>query len=129
MKIYKNIVGFILACCLFSCGTDDGEMLPNGNNGGENGNENGNGMCEEITATLSDDVLPIVNQNCAISGCHVSGTGRVNLSVKGNIIQNANQIRDFTQSGFMPAAGSGLSLNDEQKLAIYCWVESGAKDD
>ncbi len=129
MSIKNTIAYLLVASCLFSCDREDEEdLLPDNNNGNGVGNGNGNGACEEITATLSDDVLPIINQNCAISGCHVAGTGRINLSVKDNIIQNATQIRDFTQSGFMPEAGSGLTLNDEQKLAIFCWVESGAED-
>ncbi|MEX0882222.1 MAG: 2-polyprenyl-6-methoxyphenol hydroxylase [Cyclobacteriaceae bacterium] len=84
--------------------------------------------CGEQSASLSDDVIPIINQNCAVSGCHVSGSQRVNLSVKENILQYANQIRNFTQSGFMPFQGSGISLSDSEKETIFCWVENGALD-
>ncbi|MEX2512197.1 MAG: 2-polyprenyl-6-methoxyphenol hydroxylase [Cyclobacteriaceae bacterium] len=84
--------------------------------------------CEEQPASLSGDVIPIINQNCAVSGCHVSGSNRVNLSVKENILQYANQIRNFTQSGYMPRQGSGLTLSDSEKETIFCWVENGAMD-
>jgi hypothetical protein len=84
--------------------------------------------CGDVTVSLSNNIIPIINQNCAISGCHVSGTGRLDLSVRGNIIQSANQIRNFTQSGFMPPQRSGKVLTDAQKETLYCWVENGALD-
>lgn len=84
--------------------------------------------CEDSTASLSADIIPILQQNCAISGCHVDGTGRANFTVKDNIIQFASQISANTQSGIMPPSGSGRSLTNEQKELIYCWVNGGAED-
>lgn len=84
--------------------------------------------CEDKDVSLAQDVIPIIQQNCAVSGCHVAGTGRVNFTVKANIVQNASLIRTNTQSGIMPPAGSGSSLSAEQKAAIACWVQNGAND-
>lgn len=118
MKTAEKIIMLSLAFFLIHCSSENEEdLLPNNND-----------RCEENTATLSENIIPIINQNCAISGCHVSGTGRADLSVKENIIQNATQIRSFTQNNFMPPSGSGLTLSAGQKEDIYCWVENGAQD-
>jgi uncharacterized membrane protein len=84
--------------------------------------------CEDSNVKLSTDILPIIQQNCAISGCHVSGTGRADFTVKDNILQLASTISAHTQSGFMPPAGSGMSITDVEKELIYCWVKKGALD-
>ncbi|MBD8487134.1 2-polyprenyl-6-methoxyphenol hydroxylase [Echinicola sp. CAU 1574] len=84
--------------------------------------------CADNTATLSGEVSTIIQNNCAVSGCHVAGTGRVNFTIKQNIIDNATQIRTYTQSGFMPPSDSGRSLTTSQKDDIFCWVSAGAQD-
>jgi hypothetical protein len=118
MKITQKIIMLGLVFFLIHCSSENEEDLQPSNND----------RCKENTATLSENIIPIINQSCAISGCHVSGTGRVDLSVKENIIQNATQIRTFTQSGFMPPADSGRTLTAAQKENIYCCVENGAQD-
>ena len=85
-------------------------------------------VCMDNTATLSGAVSTIISTNCAVPGCHVSGTGRANLTVKENIIQHASQIRTFTQNGIMPPPSSGRTLTAQQKQDIFCWVENGAQD-
>lgn len=84
--------------------------------------------CEEQAATLSGDIIPIINQNCAVSGCHVSGTNRVDFSITVNIISRADQIKNFTQNNLMPPKASGKQLSDTEKELIYCWVDQGALD-
>lgn len=84
--------------------------------------------CEDNKISLVDDIIPTIEQNCAISGCHVEGTGRVDFTNKDNIISFASQIRTNTESGFMPPASSGLSLTSSEKEEIFCWVSSGAKN-
>lgn len=107
----------ILSIALFSCSNENEEdLMPTDE------------RCEEQPATLSGDIVPIINQNCAISGCHVSGTNRVNLSLAENIISNANLIKDYTESGYMPLQASGIELSEEEKDFIYCWVSEGALD-
>lgn len=80
------------------------------------------------SVSLLNDIIPIINQNCALSGCHVSGTNRVNLTVNENIIQYANQIKNFTQSSYMPPESSEKQLSESQKESIFCWVDQGALD-
>ncbi|GAB3663053.1 hypothetical protein GCM10028791_38390 [Echinicola sediminis] len=117
MVVLGLLIGGMLACS-----SENEEDINPGNGNG------GNDRCEDNMATLSGEVSTIIENNCAISGCHVAGTGRLNLTVKANIIQNATQIRSYTESGFMPAASSGLTLTQRQKNDIFCWVADGAKD-
>lgn len=84
--------------------------------------------CDNNNATLSGDVFPIIQQNCAVPGCHVAGTGRADFTVAANIIQFASTIRANTQSGIMPPASSGLSISASQKELIFCWVTNGAQN-
>ena len=88
----------------------------------------GEELCQDNTATLSGVVSTIIETNCAVSGCHVQGTGRVNFTINENIIQNATQIRNFTHEGIMPPPESGNSLTAQEKMDIRCWVENGAQD-
>lgn len=84
--------------------------------------------CEDNNATLSGVIMPIIQQNCAVSGCHVAGTGRVDFTVKENILENSGLIRANTQAGIMPPPGSGKSISAAQKELIFCWVNNGAQD-
>lgn len=78
---------------------------------------------EEIS--LSNDIIPIINADCAISGCHVAGVQFPNLMLKANIISSASSTKSRTQSGNMP---KGRSLSLVEKNLIKNWVDQGAKD-
>ena len=80
---------------------------------------------EPVVVNLSSQVIPIVNSNCAVSGCHVAGVQFPNLLIKANIISNASSIKSRTQSGNMPRGGT-LSL--AEKNLIKNWVDQEAKD-
>lgn len=84
-------------------------------------------VCDE-TVSLTTDVQPIVNNNCAVSGCHVSGAQSPDLSTKQNIIDRASRIKQRTQSRSMPPPGSGITLTDEEIAILGCWVDNGAND-
>ncbi len=89
-------------------------------------------VCEDITATFSNDVLPIINAACALSGCHVAGgNGNGNFEsyegVKAKADNGSLLNRAVNQGNMPPSNTSGpQSLTDEQKLAIQCWIEAGA---
>ena len=93
-----------------------------------------NGCSTEVSArvrsgiSFSARISSIIENNCAVAGCHVSGTSRVDFSVKANILDNAAGIRSRTRSGNMPPSASGRSLNESQIDEITCWVEDGAPD-
>lgn len=103
----------------FSCSSDSEDQIPTPPIVND---------CEGSTASLANDIMPILQQNCAVAGCHVSGTGRPNFTNKATVIQFASQIRTNTQSGIMPPATSGKSLTAAEKTLISCWVGNGAKD-
>lgn len=73
--------------------------------------------------SFNNSIKPIIDTNCAISGCHVSGTGRADFTEFANIKQNAGNVKAFTQSKAMPKTGS---LTDEEIEKIACWVDDGA---
>jgi hypothetical protein len=75
--------------------------------------------------SLSSDIEPIVQSNCAIPNCHVSGGRSPNLSRKTSILDNASSIRSEVISGSMPR---GRTLSQSQIDLIRCWVDNGAKD-
>jgi len=79
-------------------------------------------ICDS-TVTFSSVIQPIINTSCAITGCHVPGTGRANFLNFNEIQNNAAGIKSRTQSRDMPRIGSLTQLQIDQ---IGCWVDEGA---
>jgi len=73
--------------------------------------------------SLTNAVMPIIQANCAVSGCH-NGSQSPNLSTSANVISFASSIRSRTQAGTMPPPSR--SITTEQKATIACWVDDGA---
>ncbi len=78
-------------------------------------------------------VKDIINLNCSVTDCHVSGgqPGQSrNFEVDQNIVNNAENIvrviNSTNSSEVMPPPSSGLSLTAEEKQQIACWVDDGA---
>src|SRR5690606_38423521 len=118
MRTRKYLGLAVALSLLFACNSENEEDLT----------PDDDDICMDNNATLSGSISTIINTNCAIPGCHVSGTGRANFTIKENIIQHASQIRTFTQNGIMPPPPSGRTLTAQQKQDIFCWVENGAQD-
>lgn len=74
--------------------------------------------------SLTIDIMPIVQGNCAINNCH-NGAEEPNLSSAANVRANATKIKSLTQSGEMPKEGS---LTAADKALIACWVDDGANN-
>lgn len=73
---------------------------------------------------LASNVQPIINQNCAVSGCH-GGSQSPNLTTAAAIVTNAANIKARTGAKTMPPAGrTPLSQSDID--LISCWVDDGA---
>ncbi len=79
------------------------------------------------TVQFNKNIKPIVDLNCAIPGCHVSGfssgdftsyTG-LNVKVAGGQFKN----RVFSGSAPMPPSGK---LPQNQLDIIQCWLDNGA---
>ncbi|MCV9386567.1 hypothetical protein [Reichenbachiella ulvae] len=128
MKRLLIIIG--ICGLLSSCANDSEEELAemqqavdeenNGGNGSDGGGQN-----PTTEVSLSTDVVPILDGNCAVSGCHVTGRTSPDLSVKSNIISNASSIKSEVVSGRMPRGGS---LSNTEIGLISDWVDQGAKD-
>lgn len=73
------------------------------------------------------DVKAIINASCAVSNCHVAGTGRTNYTIDANIVSHAAEIKTKTANGTMPSKSrQDLALTQEQIDIIGCWVDDGA---
>ncbi|GJM28352.1 MAG: hypothetical protein DHS20C17_09870 [Cyclobacteriaceae bacterium] len=90
---------------------------------------------ESLTVSYQNDVKPIIETVCTISGCHNGdnngsyGQNR-NWLVFTNVQNNAFNIktrinRDPSQPGHMPKEGS---LSQDEIALITCWVDGGAPD-
>jgi len=87
--------------------------------------------CDSLNVSYNLDVKPIVNTNCAITGCHLpGGIGPGNFSsydVFSGVSQTvAIRIQlPFSDTHHMPQGGV-LPPEDIEKL--LCWIENGAKN-
>lgn len=113
--IKKIFIGLALTGMLMSaCNNDKEDQL---NAGGD--------TCTGINAAFAANVSPIIQTNCAVSGCHNSGStnGPGALTSYTQIKNAASAIKATVQAGTMPKGGS-LSAGD--KKIITCWVDAGA---
>lgn len=83
--------------------------------------------CDGVSLSFADDVLPVIQANCAITGCHpyASSNGPGALTNYSQIFAARTAIKSAVASGSMP---KGSTLSSNEKTAIICWVESGAAD-
>ena len=72
--------------------------------------------------SLASEISPIIQNNCAVAGCH-NGSQAPNLSAASGIIGSASSILSRTSAGTMPPSGK---LPDNQIALIECWVNDGA---
>lgn len=70
-------------------------------------------------------IAPLIQTNCAISGCHVAGGQSPELSSYEQVKARAADVRQEVESGQMPPPSSGKSLSEEEIQQIACWVEQG----
>lgn len=146
MKKLLYIIIPFLYVCLLSCEHDpvytsiEGENPTDpgtggGNGGGGNGN---NDPCDPDTVYFSNDVLPIIVSNCAISGCHGGGSSQdgVELSDYEGIMEiidvddpiDSDLIEVVTEDDpddIMPPPPNS-PLTEEQIATILQWINQGA---
>ncbi|MEJ1236698.1 hypothetical protein WBG78_01135 [Chryseolinea sp. T2] len=79
-----------------------------------------------LTGTsYNDDIKPIIETSCAVSGCHVSGgAAPFALTTVKSVQDHASSIKTVTANGSMPKGGPPLSQAEKDKIA--CWVDDGA---
>ena len=110
----KKILALFILVLFYSCSSDNLEEYY------------GIVDCSSEVISYADDIVPIIDTNCAIPGCHVSGTGLPDWTKYENVAANAQKIKEYTFDGVMPPSTSGKSLTIEQVREISCWVNSGA---
>lgn len=92
----------------------------------------GNGCLAELSVvvntdiSLANNIMPIIEANCAVSGCHKDARNPI-LVTKSAIIQFASRIAARTSSTTNPMPPSG-ALPQSEINDILCWVDSGALD-
>ena len=81
--------------------------------------------CSSVDSKFGTVISVIIQNSCAISGCHNAGSsnGPGALTNFTQIKASATSIRNAVETGRMPKSGS---LTTGQIKAISCWVESGA---
>jgi len=83
-------------------------------------------ICATDTVTYAQVIKPIIDQNCALSGCHVPGTGRVDYtSFQGlKIVADDGRLRQrAVNERTMPPSGPLNSCEIEQ---LEKWLNEGA---
>ena len=122
-------LGLLLAAftiCVYGCGTSD-----DGTGGVVNG-EMGSGV------SFQSEVLPILTQRCALSGCHVAGGPRgIDLRSYESVLQGGqrgaivvagnaagSELVNQIVTGNMPPGGP--PLEDAQVQLITDWINDGA---
>lgn len=137
------IIGFVLLSnCQHDPIVEEGpEQQTNNNNNSQNLGQLPNpSNCDSDTVYFQNDIAPILQSNCAFSGCHGNGSARrgVNLSTYADIINTVEiKVNDPTGSDLyevlvdpnpqerMPQAPrSPLSQADIE--AIRIWISQGA---
>lgn len=86
-----------------------------------------NSFCDTTAVTWSLIIQPLINSNCAIPGCHVTGAQSPDLSTYTGVQSNAASIRGVVVDGspfVMPPTGQ-LPSCDRQK--VRDWVDAGAQ--
>lgn len=86
--------------------------------------------CPELVS-FSEKIEPLINTNCATSGCHAAGFTSPTLTTHAEIAANANQIlvriqKDPTSNQLMPFGGPKLA--DSLIQQFKCWVNQGSLD-
>ena len=83
--------------------------------------------CGSVSVSFANDVNPIIQANCARSGCHGAGSnnGPGELLTLSQVSNAKSEIYSSVSSGEMPK-DSRLSTNE--KSIILCWIENGASD-
>ena len=84
--------------------------------------------CPPDGVSFTEEILPIIQNNCAIAGCHVEGRQLPTLETYDQIAANSEKVKIRTGNGTMPPGSSGKSLTQDEINHISCWVESGSPD-
>lgn len=84
--------------------------------------------CETIALSYTANIKQLADANCAVSGCHVAGTGRANLTTYAGLKQvadNGQMRQKVLVEKSMPPSGP---LPDCELRQIDAWLNAGAPE-
>ena len=120
MKYSRINLFFVLAICLsltFACGNDDDD--------GSSAVD-----CSTRNVSYSGDIVPILDQTCAIPNCHVNGfiNGDFEFYADLKAQSDNGSLRNQIESGAMPPSDTAgpTELTDDELETFLCWIEDGA---
>lgn len=144
MKAVTLLKIFVLVLSVTSfvaCVHEPDLLIDDSTGGGGGGGENPFiDDCHPDTVYFENDILPILQSNCAYSGCHGDGSAEdgVDLETYSSII-NTGDVDPFDPDGsklfevltetgndLMPPADDGGPLTAEQISLIETWINQGA---
>ncbi|MBT8327557.1 MAG: c-type cytochrome [Bacteroidia bacterium] len=120
---YQTVIVLASALFMWSCEDDDAQPNP----------EQPQNLCDSLDYTYNDDVMSIINANCATPYCHGGGgAGGVYMADYAEIKTVASggkflkAIKHEVGASAMPKNQAKLSDADIQ--IIECWVQNGLKE-
>ena len=87
--------------------------------------------CEGTDVSYANDLVPIINKACALSGCHVEGfrngdfTSFTDFKARAD---NGTLESRVVGMSMPPASSTGPSLTDEEIMMFKCWIDAGAQN-
>lgn len=124
MKFPQKSLFIVVAICLsltFACdesSDDDGGPNPPVDD------------CSTISRSYSQDIVPILNQTCAIPNCHVDGfiNGDFEFFADFKALADSGRLQNQIESGAMPPSNTAgpTELTENELATIICWIEDGA---
>lgn len=88
--------------------------------------------CSSLMASYANDIQPIMNSSCAISGCHVAGFSSGDFTnysgLKAKVDDGTVKNRTIVQMNMPPANSTGPTLTTAQLDLLNCWIEAGAPE-
>ncbi len=88
--------------------------------------------CTGITPTYTSDIAPIMNQQCAFSGCHGGNNPSDGIDLSNYADTKAESTNGKVIASIKHASGTKAMPQGSQKLSdadirlIECWVQNGA---
>ena len=85
-------------------------------------------LCDSTQILYCNKVKPIIDQNCAKSGCHVAGANFGDFTTYGGLktkVDNSNFRQIVIVDKVMPL---GSVLSNEDLATLSAWLDNGAKE-
>jgi len=120
----KFVVSTILLSLIFACSSDDTDPM---------GPSMGGDPCDNANVSYANDIVPIVNNACALSGCHVAGFSSGDFTNYAGLKDRADSgrlnARVVVSQNMPPSNSTGpTSLSAQEIEAFECWIAAGAPD-